>query len=69
MSKSVKVMKENSTGRNIRFKDMETGKNMSLSDFVKAIKKDQYQDYHIRKINGVKTPISNPDSKKSNNLG
>jgi hypothetical protein len=42
---------------------------MSRTQFVKEIEKGNYSDYHVRKINGVKTPASNPDGKTGNNLG
>ncbi|TDX49112.1 hypothetical protein [Orenia marismortui] len=69
--KRVSVTKETSTGRNIGFKDNYTKKKYSQDKFVKAIEqnKDGLGDkYHVRKINGVKTPCSNPDSSTDNNL-
>lgn len=69
MSKKVSVIKENSTGRNEIFKDNSTGKTMSRAQFVKEIEKGNYSNYHVRKINGVKIPASNPDGKSGNNLG
>ena len=41
---------------------------MTCTQFVKTIEKGQYPDYHIRNINGIKTPVSNPDGKQDNNL-
>ncbi len=41
---------------------------MSRAEFVKKIQADDYPGYHIRKINGVKTPVSNPDASINNNL-
>ena len=69
MSKPIIVTKENLTGRNLQFQNKNTGKKMSRSEFVKAIKGGRYSDYHIRNINGVKTPVSNPDGKEGDNLG
>lgn len=66
--KKVKVIKKNATGRNKRFQDQSTRKKMSLSEFVKAIKRGQYPNYHIRKIRDIDTPVSNPDKKTNNNL-
>jgi len=69
---SVKVIKEDENGRNIKFKDTVRGTEMTRSQFVNAIKKNEnaYQDnYHIRVINGVATPVSNPNGKTSDNLG
>lgn len=69
MAKTVKVTKENSTGRNTNFKDTKNKDSMTRPQFVKKIETGKYDDYHVRKINGVKTPVSNPDSKSKNNLG
>jgi hypothetical protein len=69
MGKSVRVTKETETGRNTNFKDTKTGTNMTLQQFVQKIEKGVYTDYHIRKIDGVKTPCSNPDKSENNNLG
>ena len=66
--KPMKVTKESPTGRNLQFQNKSTGRNMSRSEFVKAIEKGQYQGYHIRKINKIKTPVSNPDTSTGNNL-
>lgn len=66
--KRVSVINENSTGRNTKFKDNKTGNTMSRSEFVKKIKNGQYRNYHVRTINYVKTPCSNPDKLTSNNL-
>jgi hypothetical protein len=67
--KRVVVTSESSTGRNQKFRDNSTGREMTRSQFVRQIESGQYQNYHIRDINGVKTPVSNPDGKKNNNLG
>lgn len=64
----VSVLEENSTGRNQQFKDNDTGKIMSASEFVEEIRNGNYPDYHIRNINGIDTPVSNPDSTTDNNL-
>lgn len=71
MSKSVKTTKENSTGRNIRFLDIKTNKEMTRAEFVKEIKKNNSnydKDYYVRKQNGLDTPVSKPDNSKRNNL-
>ena len=67
--KKVKAIEKNSTGRNTRFRDLRTEKEMSRSELVKKIEKGKYPDLHIRKVNGIKTPTSNPDGIKGNNLG
>ena len=41
---------------------------MTRAELVKQIEAGKYPDYHVRKVGGVKTPASNPDGKKSNNL-
>lgn len=66
--KKVITTRQNSTGRNIHFKDTKSGRYMNRQDFVKAIKAGNYKGYHVRKINSIATPVSNPDKSKNNNL-
>jgi len=69
MRKTVVVTKEDESGRNTGFKDKATGNNMNRSQFVQKIEQGKYDgSYHVRVINGVKTPCSNPDKSGSNNL-
>lgn len=68
MAKSVVVTQESGSGRNLRFRDKKSGRTMSRAAFVKKINAGSYPDYHVRKVNGVKTPVSNPDSREGNNL-
>jgi hypothetical protein len=68
MNKKVSVIYENENERNERFRDNSTGKQMTRNQFVKKIEAGSYPDYHIRKINDKKTPVSNPDNKENNNL-
>jgi len=63
------VTSENETGRNKTFRDNVTNRNMNAEQFVRSIELGRYEGYHIREINGVKTPVSNPDGKTKNNLG
>lgn len=65
----VSVTQESSTGRNTKFHDNVTNRDMSRPQFVNSINAGQYPDYHVRNVNNVPTPVSNPDSKKNNNLG
>ena len=69
MAKRVTVTRESSTGRNESFRDNYTGANMTRSQFVKQIQQGNYEHYHVRNINGVATPVSNPDNSSRNNLG
>ena len=69
MSKRVKVTQESPGGRNQRFHDNFTGQNMTRAGFVREVEGGNYSNYHVREINGVKTPVSNPDKTRSNNLG
>ena len=41
---------------------------MTRAGFVSKIESGSYPDYHVRKINNVKTPVSNPNGKEGNNL-
>ena len=65
----VSVNRESETGRNETFHDYQTGRNMNREQFVKSIEKGNYPDYHVRVINGIPTPCSNPDGSENNNLG
>ena len=67
--KRVRVTNESDSGRNQRFQDNYTGSNMTRSQFVKEINNGGYQNYHVRNVNGIPTPVSNPDSTRNNNLG
>lgn len=64
----VVVTQETDTGRNKQFKDTKTNETMSRAQFAKAIEQNKYSDYHVRVINGVKTPVSNPNSTSNDNL-
>ncbi len=68
MAKSVRVTAESESGRNQQFHDNKSGKNMSRPEFVKQIEAGKFDDYHVRKVNGIKTPVSNPDRSEGNNL-
>lgn len=68
MRKRITVIKEDDKGRNIIFRDNLYGKDLSKEKFVKEIKQGIYKDYHIRTINKVETPVSNPDKSEKNNL-
>lgn len=67
--KRITVTSESNTGRNQKFHDNYNGNDMTRAKFVKEIERGNYQNYHVRNINGVKTPVSNPDGRNSNNLG
>lgn len=68
MAKTVVVTVEEESGRNQKFHDNKSGKNMTRPEFVKQIENGNFEDYHVRRINGLKTPVSNPDRKEANNL-
>lgn len=67
-NKRVTVTQESDTGRNTRFQDNITGETMTRAKFVSKIKNGSYDNYYVRKINGIPTPCSKPDSNKNNNL-
>jgi hypothetical protein len=69
MAKRVSVTRESDSGRNQQFRDNRTGQQMSRPEFVRQIRQGNYPNYHVRKINGVPTPASNPDNSENNNLG
>lgn len=66
--KRVSVTRETDSGRNETFRDNRTGQEMSRTEFVRKIEKGDYPNHHVREINGVKTPASNPDTSQNNNL-
>ena len=65
----VSVTSEAPSGRNQTFHDNRTGRNMNRQQFVRSIEIGNYEHYHVREINGIKTPVSNPDKSTNNNLG
>jgi Protein of unknown function (DUF3892) len=67
--KRIKVTNESDSGRNQVFKDTRTGKEMTREQLVKQIEQGTYPNYHVREVNGIKTPVSNPDQSENNNLG
>lgn len=67
--KRVSVTKESDSGRNEKFHDNYTEENMTRKQFVEKIKQGVYPNYHVRKINKIDTPASNPDKSENNNLG
>ena len=67
--KRISVTHESNTGRNERFHDNYTGRNMTRHQVVNQIKQGNYENYHVREINGIPTPVSNPDKSRNNNLG
>ena len=67
--KRVIVTSESDSGRNQRFHDNRTGQDMTRAQFVKEIRKGNFDDYHVRKINGLDTPVSNPNAREGDNLG
>ena len=69
MSKTVRVTDESESGRNQRCYDPTAHRSMTRAEFVQAIEAGKYVDYHVRSVNGVKTPASNPDRSENNNLG
>ena len=60
------VLQESSSGENTRFRDIRTGVKMTRGEFVRAIEKGNYSDYHIRIIDGVKRPVLNSDGELLN---
>lgn len=66
--KNIQVTQESESGRNNTFYDPDTKKTLSRSDFVKEIKQGKHPGYHLRNIDGIETPASNPDKSENNNL-
>ena len=68
MPKRITVTEESDSGRNTRFHDNHSGADLTRAQFVREIERGNYDRYHVREINGVKTPVSNPDKSTNNNL-
>lgn len=68
MPKRITVTSEGDSGRNNKFHDNFKNKDMTRAQFVNEIKQGNYENYHVRKINGIDTPVSNPDKTRNNNL-
>ena len=66
--KRVEVTLKSDSGRNQRFHDNRTGANMTRAQFVLQIEQGNYRNYHVRNVNGTKTPASNPDGRDESNL-
>ena len=64
----VTTTRETKSGRNVSFHDNCTGADMSRGEFVRAIEQRQYPKYHVRCLNGLKTPASNPNGRICDNL-
>ena len=59
---------ESPTGRNLRFEVPGEG-NLSRQALVQQIRAGEQPGYHVRVINGLATPVSNPNGYDSDNLG
>jgi len=66
--KRVRTIEESDSGRNLEFKDIKNDQEMSRAEFVKKIEDGIYEDYYVRRMYGIKTPISKPDESEENNL-
>ena len=66
IAKKITAVRENKTGRNTHF-DV-NGKVKTRAEVVKEIKQGQHPNHHVRKINGVDTPVSNRDKTSNNNI-
>ena len=67
--KQVRVISETTTGRNVEFKDILSGKRMSRIEFVRLIKQGYYPGYEVIMMHGLETPRSKADGLLNNNLG
>jgi|SaaInlLV_10m_DNA_3_1039740.scaffolds.fasta_scaffold10245_3 hypothetical protein len=68
MAKRVSTTVESETWRNLKFHDNYSWNDMTRLQFVSQINQWNYSNYHIRVINWIKTPVSNPDATINNNL-
>lgn len=68
-AKPVIVLVQEKKGRNVLFFDTVKRKILDASQFVALIEAGQYRGYAVKMVNGVPTPVSNPDERGTNNLG
>ncbi|MDJ0725280.1 MAG: hypothetical protein QNJ38_09230 [Prochloraceae cyanobacterium] len=68
LTKQISAIAKSKTGRNLQFRDNLTGRVMNLKQFTEAIESGKYSRYHNRIVRGLKTPCSNPDYSRFNNL-
>lgn len=68
-SKPVIVLQESKKGRNEVFFDVEKKTIFTAGEFVSMIDAGDYPGYTVKIIKGIPTPVSNPDSRGTNNLG
>lgn len=67
VQKNIRVISESNSGRNELFQV--GNRNMSRETLARSIDNGNHPNYHTRIINGIKTPVSNPDKSSRNNLG
>ncbi|MGB0453995.1 MAG: DUF6973 domain-containing protein [Bacteriovoracaceae bacterium] len=67
-SKPVIVLTEDENGRNQTFLDLVRNQVLTREEFVSQIEAKNYPGYTVKQINGVPTPVSNPDGRRTNNL-
>lgn len=67
-SKPVIVIVESKTGRNELFLDTSSAEILTQGEFISRIEDGKYPGYTVKEINGVPTPVSNPDGRRTNNL-
>lgn len=42
---------------------------MTRAQFANKIDAGEYPEYHVKKIHGLRTPVSNPNGNQDDNLG
>lgn len=62
------VERESKTGLNTHLRDTKTNEVIPRGEAAKRVKKGEYPDYHVAKLNGKNIIKSNPDRSKGNNL-
>jgi hypothetical protein len=68
-SKPVVVLAEDKNGRNELFLDVIKRRIFDRGEFISSIQSGEYTGYTLKEVKGVLTPVSNPDSRQTNNLG
>ena len=66
--RKITVTSETESGRNTRFNVPSQGE-VTRQTLVQQIRAGEHDDYHVRIINGLATPVSNPNGNGDDNLG
>jgi hypothetical protein len=67
-NRPLRVLRESETGRDILYGDLNTYEEYTLPELVQRIEAGLYPNYHLRVINDIQTPVSNPNKIVADNI-